>query len=116
MNKRQKKQIREQLERAVEILDEPGSWIKGKTAEISRGRACDYFDPRATRFCALGALAKAKSDEQAYEVHRHARSQVERFIPLRFKLKNLVCFNDDKGTTHLMVKRLFQRAIRDLET
>lgn len=55
------------VDRAWKLLD--GRWTRGSYARDSEGRAVAYEDPRAVKFCALGAI---------FAVHGKDRGEVER--------------------------------------
>ena len=50
--------------KAHELLNSPGAWCQGSPAEDPRGHKVQAFDPRAVKWCALGAIQKAYSPSQ----------------------------------------------------
>lgn len=119
MNKQEKKLVRNRLEKALELINEPENWIKGAMARNNRRRSVIISDPGASRFCAAGAVRRAcfLAGDQPHKYGCYgAVAHLERFVPKKFPGILVTTFNDDKKTTHLMVKRMFQRAIKDLET
>jgi hypothetical protein len=49
------------LRRAADVLEEFG-WCRGSIAETADGYPVGVADPRAARFCVMGALARAGHD------------------------------------------------------
>lgn len=48
--------ISETLDAAADLILQPGKWTRGTYARDSRGRAVFINDPKATCFCAVGAI------------------------------------------------------------
>ena len=47
------------IARALEIVSDEEHWTRASVARTADGRQCACFDPRAARFCAIGALNRA---------------------------------------------------------
>ena len=47
------------IARALEIVSDEEHWTRAGVARTADGRQCACFDPRAARFCAIGALNRA---------------------------------------------------------
>ena len=47
------------IARALEIISDEEHWTRGFVARSADGRLCSCCDPRAERFCAVGALNRA---------------------------------------------------------
>ena len=45
--------------RALEIISDEEHWTRASVARTADGTQCACFDPRAARFCAIGALNRA---------------------------------------------------------
>jgi hypothetical protein len=52
------------LMKAHELLNSPEAWCQGSPAEDSRGNKIQAFDPRAVKWCALGAVQKEYPSSQ----------------------------------------------------
>ena len=47
------------LVRALEIVSHEKTWARGAIARTAGGHACPYWDAKAVRFCAVGAILRA---------------------------------------------------------
>src|ERR1700726_4110532 len=50
--------------KAHELLNSPETWCKESPAEDQQGNKLQAFDPRAVKWCALGAIQKAYPSSQ----------------------------------------------------
>ena len=98
--------VRRLLMDAKALINKPEHWIKGKYARSAKGREVDLGSPKARRFCASGAMLRAASTRDD-SIYRRANRILKG--PTR---SGLVAFNDAPSTTHAMVMRLFNAAIR----
>ena len=98
--------VRRLLMDAKALIQAPENWIKGKFARSAKGRPVRLDSPKACRFCAYGAVMHA-ADRTTVETTLDA----DRLIGEQTK-SGLIPFNDAPSTTHPMVMRLFNRAIR----
>ena len=89
---------------AKALIAKPENWNQNGFARSATNRQVDVFSPQAHKFCAWGALIWAAGKDEAPE-----------FVDAEMLLFNdldLVTFNDAPTTTHPMIMRLFNRAIR----
>jgi hypothetical protein len=95
-------------------IADPAHWTKGafaRTANVSldeRGTGCNAVDPRATCWCAEGAIRFVTNDD------RHAHEAVGKLLELAVDpggRLSIATFNDSSGTTHADVLAAFDRAI-----
>lgn len=83
---------------AREILSDPKRWTVGASARDTHGNLCDVFAPRATCFCAVGALIKASSVQDDVEYPRVADTYFEaRTAIANVTPKQLIDVNDYEG-------------------
>src|ERR1700730_8805882 len=50
------------IARALDIISDESKWTRGSLARLADGTACACLDPRAVRFCAVGALNRAAGE------------------------------------------------------
>ena len=80
------------LEAVRELISDPGNWVQCSIALNPAGFVVDPTDPKACRFCLLGAMYKVTG-----RIEWAARENNARYYRLRdaFSLKNsLSSFND----------------------
>jgi hypothetical protein len=58
--------------RALELISDEAQWTRGFVARRADGRLCACFDPRAARFCAVGALNRAARELVGVVLVEHA--------------------------------------------
>ena len=51
-----------------ELLSSPEKWTKGCAAKDSRGMLCPSDDPRACRWCLIGALMKCYGEDGMFRM------------------------------------------------
>ncbi len=110
--------VRRLLMDAQKLISKEENWTKH---ELARGAAVhsigvDIFGPGGRRFCSLGAIWRANYERQGsgydgYKVLHEAISVLENSLVSHAEL-SLTMFNDAPTTTHHMVMRLFNKAIR----
>ena len=96
--------------RAFEIIEKEERWTRLAVARRANDRMCDVADPRAVRFCAIGALRRAAQELLGGD------SLEECFSAAQFVLKangrpddTLPRINDHEG--HAVIMAMFQRAL-----
>ncbi len=99
--------VRRLLMDAKALIAKPENWIQGTFSRNVAGKAVPTYDIDACQFCASGALYHATKliCNSHYVV---ARKMLGDFVPAR----RLISFNDAPTTTHPMVVKLFNKAIR----
>lgn len=65
------------LERAADLIEPEGAWIRGASARDQDGRRTIPSDPTATCFCASGAICRIAED---YEEQQAATKFVNRLL------------------------------------
>jgi hypothetical protein len=51
-----------EFDRAWKLIAAPEQWCKGMNSQTDEGFGCHVDDPRAVRWCALGAILKVYGD------------------------------------------------------
>lgn len=92
--------VRRLLMNAKLLIQEPENWIKGAFARSAKGRKVNIQSPKACRFCAYGAMLHLDGSVGAYQLLNELTHE------------GLIAFNDAPDTTHPMIMRLFDKAIR----
>lgn len=82
-------------------------WTQGVGARTSAGVAVGSHNPLATRFCALGALARTTPSHAHYCT---VRNVLEQHLPPG--TPGVMSYNDVPTTTYADILALFDRAIR----
>ena len=87
------------LVRALEIVSHEKTWARGAIARTAGGHACPYWDAKAVRFCAVGAILRAAFElvggypdtalVESAECHVLAANDM--------KTSGLPCINDSEG-------------------
>ena len=95
------------LEAAATALLIPGVWIQGNMARDDTGVALRPKDPRACRFCAVGAIEAASIDTNAFEAVREMERSIKRVPGLSSSnpSRYVVKWNDARGRTAEQVAR-----------
>ena len=96
------------LKAAFKLIEAPESWCQGVSARDAEGRAMLSSNPKATRFCLIGAICKAG---EGSEPRIKAIGVIAKIFGIPFE--EVVCFNDTH--THAEVLNLLQRAIKFAE-
>lgn len=98
----------ELLKAARELISLPSNWTKGCDARDIDGKNTYSADPKAVQWCALGAIARVRSeticDPYAYE-------RLRRALPAPWD--GVGAFNDSPLTSHSDIISLFNRAIKE---
>jgi len=96
--------------RALEIISDEARWTKAVVARKADGRCCEFANPLAAQFCAVGALSRA-----AYEL-LGARGVESTLKAVKFVLAadnrppdSLPLINDQEG--HAAIVAMFKRAL-----
>ena len=96
--------------RALEIISDEEHWTRGCVARTADGKQCACFDPRAARFCAIGALNRAAREllgvagvEPAYAAEAFVLAANGRHHD------SLPCINDNCG--HEVIVAMFKVAL-----
>lgn len=95
------------LRKAREVLSKKGSWIQGTYATTKHGRKVDPTDPKAVRFCALGAVHRVASTR----TKSAALDRLERTVGSLGWGMYTAAYNDQIGRTQEEVLDLFDLAI-----
>jgi hypothetical protein len=96
--------------KAHELLSSPEAWCRESSGEDPHGKKLQAFDPRAVKWCALGAIQKVYSPLQWGEMMDRllrALSVSEQGLAQLTKSDKACClmeWNDDRRTTFQEVK------------
>jgi hypothetical protein len=85
------------IARALEIISDESKWTRGSLARLADGTACACLDPRAVRFCAVGALNRAAGELIADNGFYHATEAEQAVLEANSELHGLPCINDTDG-------------------
>lgn len=105
------------LQGARELLADEAKWTKGVMARREDGVQVSAEDPRATCFCAFGAISKVAPQAPyatAFDIRCRADKALYAVLPEGFS--SVEDFNDADETTHADVLALFDRAVRFVAT
>jgi hypothetical protein len=96
------KSVTKILQEARELILDPDHWIRGHSARTSRrGAVVNLHSPRATCFCASGAIRRASGENTG--ANKGAHESPERLLQrairdgLGNKLSRVTSFNDRPG-------------------
>ena len=103
--------VRRLLMDAKALISRPENWLKFRYAETAKGKKIDPFSDRAYRFCPAGAIQSA-GNESTSATRTGAIDLLEGLLEHRTEKRTISGFNDAPETTHPMIMRLFNRAIR----
>jgi hypothetical protein len=95
------------------ILTSPQRWTRGMSARTAYGTQTETDDPRAARFCLLGAVDKASDmlvERDAYRLRLHTLEAIGKTIGIPFS--SITDFNDRSKFAD--VKSAIQRTIARL--
>ncbi|MFM7009061.1 MAG: hypothetical protein ACKO0Z_06960 [Betaproteobacteria bacterium] len=105
----------EVLKRSREIITDPKNWTQYTMARNDIGDKTSYDDPRACKFCAMGAIYKAS--HEALVCYDPVRAEVKETLNKRGGPTTwITSFNDSDDRQHSEVLELFDETIRRLET
>lgn len=94
--------VRDVLTKALALIEKPENWCKFQMAKDASGGVVNTADPRACRFCAMGAIRRVAKSSAALV---YAERKLARAVPAG----SISQFNDT--STHADVVALFRRAI-----
>jgi hypothetical protein len=88
--------------RARQLLTRPGGWVQGALAMMVYDEIVDPTDPRAARYCAVGALTRASAEltgrtKGAETLARRIHRDVMRFKAARSPTQMEAINDDDNG-------------------
>lgn len=101
--------VKETLQRALALLKGGKAWTKCQEARNASGRVVDPDDPRAVKFCMIGALSRVDGrfeDAARSKLHRAVSAYSDQY-------SRVINFNDARNTTFADVRKVFQLAITD---
>lgn len=93
--------VKETLERVRELLSDRKRWTKGTYARTGNNRDVDVFDPKAAKFCILGAIRRVNGT--------YTQEAADAFDSLTDD--DPAGFNDKRGTTHTDLLAVIDKAI-----
>jgi len=97
--------VRRLLMDAKALIAKPENWCKGTYARSAKNNSVNVHSWRACKFCPSGALFHAAGTWDLYE---HPAPRL-----LRESIgQPIISFNDAPTTTHPMIMRLFNKAIK----
>ena len=104
--------IKQRLQAARALIDQPEHWTKGALRRDAAG--CPVVLPHHTvaSRCAFGAILEACSVEEEREVRRHLMASVNSRTPEGY-YSDITNWNDARDRTHAEVLQAFDRAIED---
>ena len=102
--------------KAHELLNSPETWCRESPAEDSQGNKLQTVDPRAVKWCALGAIQKVYPSSQWGEamdcllrtlsISECGLAQMNK----SGKACSIMEWNDDRQTSYLEIKELLLNA------
>ena len=113
-------QIKEVLSRALSIIEDHKNWTQGFMARDGNNNEVTWSDPKATKYCLLGALWKAssqsspKEEKTRTEARREAEYKIEDIlekIPQEYENLSIESFNDNPETMHEDVIHILKETI-----
>jgi hypothetical protein len=102
--------------KAHELLNSPETWCRESPAEDSHGNKLQAFDPRAVKWCALGAIQKVYPSwkwGEAMDCLLRTLSISEcglAHMNKSDKACSIMEWNDDRQTSYLEIKELLSNA------
>ena len=100
------------LKRVREILSVPEHWIKGDYARDEHNMVASFYESRACKFCAKGAVFKAAYELGLPGMFSHtAVSVLDAFALKKSSIPNIVAFNDAPETKHEDLLGLIDEAL-----
>ena len=98
------------IARALEIIAEERHWTRGALARTSRDQPCSWSDPKAVKFCAVGALNRAAMEAVKGWGCSRALAAEELVMAASGRLGDkLAEINDDQG--HHIIVEMFSAAL-----
>ena len=99
--------VRRLLMDAKALIQDPENWCRSNFAQSFKGRPVAIMSSLACKFCAEGAVYRAGGDidgDREYRALNRLQDETD---------NNCVpAFNDAPSTSHPMIMRLFNKAIR----
>jgi hypothetical protein len=98
--------------KAHELLDSPEAWCQESPAKNGRGHKLQALDPRAVKWCALGAIQKVYPPwlwEEGIDRLLRALSVSEQGLAQMTQTDKACCvmeWNDDRGSSFLEVREV----------
>lgn len=103
------------LEEAKALIKPMKNWTQGYYAHDSNGKNVTPDDPKATKFCAIGAVYRAGVANGLFPNGETARAEktLNRVAADRYSVPGIASLNDigDRRTAHDKIMRVFDRAI-----
>ena len=99
--------VRRLLMDAQKLIRKPENWTKGTFARSASNRQVLPTSPRAQKFCSWGAIVRAAGDGREF-----LADDALFLLEKEMGTYNASLFNDAPSTTHPMIMRLFNKAIR----
>jgi len=102
--------------KAYALLNSPDVWCQESPAEAPQGNRVPALDPRAVKWCALGAIQKvypAAQWEEAMDCVLRALSVSEKGIARLTESDKACClmeWNDDRGTSFGDIQEVLKKA------
>jgi hypothetical protein len=102
--------------KAYELLNSPDAWCQESPAEAAQGNKVYALDPRAVKWCALGAIDKIyppAQREEAMDRVLRALSVSEKGIARLNKSDKACCimeWNDDQWTSFRDIREVLKKA------
>ena len=103
------------LIKARTLISHKDNWIQQQYAEDKNGLVRAPRDPRACKFCAIGAIYAVIDDEIKKQNAIKALAQFADRWTSEYEDKIVVAFNDDEETTHEEVLEVYNKAIEALD-
>ena len=102
------------LSRALFLIKDPKNWTKDAEARDENNKAVLTSDPRAVKYCLLGALTKSAHDLKIPRERKQARITIEKILVNEKPgySQDISIFNDHEETTHEDVICVIQTAIQ----
>ena len=100
--------VRRLLMDAKALISKPGNWIKGTSAKTAKNKMVGTNSSEACRFCLQGGMERATWNA-TWPLRKSAFGILGEGLPVGTSFIN---FNDGWSTTHPLVMRLFNKAIR----
>jgi hypothetical protein len=85
------------ISRALEIISHESKWTRGSMARLVDGKPCASLNPRAVRFCAVGALYRAAGELLTGNGFYHASEAEHEVLAANNELRGLASINDNDG-------------------
>jgi hypothetical protein len=85
------------ITRALEIISDESKWTRASLARLADGTACACLNPRAVRFCAVGALNRAAGELLSSNAFQHALEAEQYVLKANSELNGLASINDNDG-------------------